>query len=80
MLRSERTNERWKRQELWHYEESREEGHSYGFWVTKPNSWRFWVLAPSAAYWLAATLNDHLVGEKITHGLSNRKNRSLSLS
>ena len=77
MTSCERANERWKQQELWHYEPCTEALHGgFGFWVTKPHSWRFWVLAPSAAYWLAANLNEHMVGEEYTHDLNSDKSAS----
>ena len=73
-MRSVIDNRRWKAAGLWYYVEADEPTHTYGFWVTKgENSWRFWCLTPSAAYWLAANLNEHLVGNEITHQTRRRK-------
>ena len=65
--RTERDNERWKRDDLWHYDKA-ESPKTYGYTITRGNSFRYWCLTPSAAYWLAANINIHLVGENITYG------------
>src|SRR5689334_24246027 len=81
MSKAEKDNERWKKQTLWHYEVAEDRG-GLGFWVTRNpiQSWRFWALAPSAAYWLAAQLNIQMVGAAVTDGRGDRKSTRLNSS
>jgi len=72
-LKTERDNTRWKRDSLWAFDPCPigDTPPRVGFWITRPGSWRFWALTPSAAYWLAAQLNIQMVGAAITDGKGN---------